>query len=62
MLNRIATMIGYAKAPRATFMVKHPVKGTKAFTAYYGLRSRQTAALAAAALAVPVGVWLLARH
>lgn len=62
MLNRIGTMIGYARAPKATFMMKHPVKGTKAFATYYGIPSRQTAGLAAAALAVPLGVWLLLRR
>ncbi len=62
MLRKIGTLIGYTKAPKATFMLKHPVKGAVAYTAYHNLSRTQTAGLAAAALAVPVGAWFLLRH
>lgn len=42
MLKKIATMIGYAKAPKATFVVKHPVKGTKALLAAKGAKGLLT--------------------
>ncbi len=64
MISRVATMYGYWKAPKATFMLKHPVKGTKAYLATRKLkgmwRSQRNLTLAAAA-AVPVGVWAVSR-
>lgn len=59
MLKRIATMVGYAKAPRATFVAKHPVKGTKALLAAKGARglfTTRAGALIGAAIALPVGL------
>jgi hypothetical protein len=64
MINRIATLVGYWKAPKATFMLRHPVKGTKAYLTTRRLkglwRGQRNLALAAAA-AVPVGVWAVSR-
>ncbi len=60
MIGRIATLIGYRKAPKATFMVKHPVKGAKAYVAYKGLTNPTTLGIAAALVAVPAAAaWYL---
>jgi len=65
MLGRIAKLVGYAKAPKATFMVRHPVKGTKALLAAKGAKglftTRAGAALAGM-VAVPVGIMALRRR
>ncbi len=58
MLKRIATVFGYAKAPKATFMMKHPVKGTKALLAAKGAKALVTTragAMVSAAVALPIG-------
>ncbi len=65
MLNRIARFVGYAKAPKATYMLRHPVKGTKALLAAKGAKglvtTRAGAALAGM-VAVPVGVAAIRRR
>jgi hypothetical protein len=64
MLNRIATLVGYWKAPRTTFMLRHPVKGVKAYLLTRKLkglwRGQRNLAMVAAA-AVPVGMWAASR-
>ena len=59
MLKKISTAVGYTKAPRTTFLLKHPFKGTKALLAAKGLKglvtTRSGAALTAA-VALPLGV------
>ncbi|TVP45984.1 MAG: hypothetical protein EA350_07990 [Gemmatimonadales bacterium] len=65
MLSRIAKLVGYAKAPKATFMVRHPIKGTKALVAAKGAKglftTRAGAALAGM-IAIPVGMMALRRR
>jgi hypothetical protein len=65
MLSRIAKLVGYAKAPKATYMVRHPIKGTKALIAVKGAKglftTRAGAALAGM-VAIPVGVMALRRR
>jgi hypothetical protein len=64
MIGRIATLIGYSKAPKATFVLKHPVKGTKAFLAARGLKglvTGRTGMVLGAVAAVPVGLWAASR-
>lgn len=59
MLGRLATVVGYTKAPRTTFMMKHPVKGTKALVAAKGLKGLVTTKAGAALgamVAVPLGL------
>jgi hypothetical protein len=63
MFKKIATMIGYAKAPKATYLVKHPVEGTKNLLALRGARSLLkgragaiAAGVAASAAAVPLAI------
>lgn len=60
MIGKIANLVGYTKAPKATYVLKHPVKGTKALLAAKGAKSlvRGRTGLALGALAaIPVGVW-----
>jgi hypothetical protein len=64
MIGRIATLIGYSKAPKATFVMKHPVKGTKAFLAARGAKglvTGRTGMVLGAIAAVPVGLWAASR-
>lgn len=64
MLGKITNLVGYAKAPRFTYLVNHPIKGPKNLLALRGARSlmkTRGAALAAAgvalgAAAVPLAV------
>lgn len=63
MLKKIATALGYAKAPKATYVMKHPVKGTKALLlakGAKGLVTTRAGAVLGAAVAVPLG-YLAAR-
>jgi hypothetical protein len=63
MLGGIAKVVGYAKAPTATYMLRHPVKGVRQWRAARQPRNRATLASAGAAvLAVPVGLWLALRR
>lgn len=57
--KKALTAVGYVKAPRTTFLLKHPIKGLGAWAAYRAARKaaprRRTVATAtAAALAVPL--------
>lgn len=57
--TKALTAIGYAKAPKATLFLKHPVKAASAWVAYRAAKKaapkRRTLATAtAAALAVPL--------
>ena len=42
MLRKIATAVGYAKAPRATFIAKHPKRGLVALGAVKGWKHSRT--------------------
>lgn len=64
MIGKLANLMAYKKAPKATYVLKHPVKGTKALLAAKGTRSLATGrtGLALGALAVlPLGVWAAQR-
>lgn len=64
MLAKLATLIGYKKAPKATFVMRHPVKGTKAFLAARGVKglvTGRTGLVLGAVAAVPLGLWARAR-
>ena len=59
MLKKIALMVGYAKAPKTTYVLRHPVKGTKALLAAKGAKALVTTRAGAALstlVAVPLGV------
>lgn len=64
MIGKIANVFAYKKAPKATYVAKHPVKGTKAWLAAKGSKSVFTGrtGLALGALAaIPVGIWAMTR-
>ena len=68
MLRKLATVMGYAKAPKATYVLRHPKKGVAAWAAYRGARThtgrRVTSGLlgvAALGVAVPVAMHLMNR-
>jgi ABC-type nitrate/sulfonate/bicarbonate transport system permease component len=57
MMRKIATALGYAKAPKASYVLRHPVKGTKALIASYAGRSLlkgKTGMALGAAVALPL--------
>jgi len=59
MIGRLARIVGYTKAPKATFMLRHPIKGTKALVAAKGLKGLVTSRAGAtlgAMLIVPLGL------
>jgi hypothetical protein len=64
MIGRVATLVGYKKAPKATFVLKHPVKGTKAFLAARGAKglvTGRTGLVLGTLAAIPVGMWAISR-
>lgn len=64
MIGKLANLIAYKKAPKATYVLKHPVKGTKALVAAKGLKALvtgKTGAVLGTIAAVPVGVWATRR-
>lgn len=68
MLRKLATMVGYAKAPKATYVLRHPKKGLTALAVAKGMKTHTGRRVAtgvlgvgALAVAVPVGIYLLNR-
>jgi hypothetical protein len=64
MIGRIANLVAYRKAPKATFVLKHPVKGTKALLAAKGAKglvTGRTGMAFGALVALPVGIWAIQR-
>jgi hypothetical protein len=70
MIGKLAVMLGYLEAPRATFLVRHPEAGVVALAATRALRESRSArriagtlfGLGAASVALPaLAVWLLRR-
>jgi hypothetical protein len=65
MASKIATFVGYKKAPKATFMARHPVKGAKALVAAKGLKALVTTragAVLTGMVAVPIGLFAWRRR
>jgi hypothetical protein len=68
MLTHVTRMIRRARTPKASYMVKHPVKATRALVAARGLRGIVTSragATLAGMVVVPLGLAALrarARH
>lgn len=64
-LKTLAMTAAVVKAPKATYLLRHPLKGTRNLLMLRGARSllgtRKAAATAAAAIAVPVTAWLIGR-
>jgi hypothetical protein len=70
MLKQLAVAVAYAKAPRATLVVRHPKAGVTALAVAQGLKESRTArrvvggliGLGAASVALPaVAIYLLKR-
>jgi hypothetical protein len=64
MIRTIAKAIAYSKAPRTTFAVLHPGKAVRYRKFKWDMRhayAPRVTALGAAALALPIGLWL-GRH
>lgn len=64
MIGKLANLMAYRKAPTATYLLKHPVKGTKRLVAakgIAGLATGKTGAVLGAVAAIPVGVWAARR-
>lgn len=58
MLGKLTSLLGYAKAPKTTYLLKHPIKGPKNLLALRGARSllkTRGATIAAAAAGLAVG-------
>ena len=64
MIGKIANLMAYKRAPKATYVMKHPVKGTRALLAAKGARglvTGRTGLVLGAIAALPVGVWAATR-
>jgi hypothetical protein len=62
MIGALGRFVGYSKAPRATFVARHPVKGFKAWrSSRRGFRPLAVMGVGAAILALPAGLWALRR-
>lgn len=64
MIGRIAKWVGYSRAPKATYVMRHPIKGTKAYLAARGMKglfTGRTGLMLGAAAALPVGLWARSR-
>ena len=60
MIGKIANLWAYKKAPKATYILKHPVKGTKLWLAAKGgksLLTGKTGLVLGALAAIPLGFW-----
>lgn len=65
-MKTLATAVAAVKAPKTTYVLRHPVKGTRNLLMLRGARSilgtrKAAVTAAAAAVAVPVTAWLLGR-
>jgi hypothetical protein len=58
MIGSLARMVAYNKAPRTTFAVLHPKQALQLRRLKKDLRSPRAAAIGAAVLALPLGLWL----
>jgi hypothetical protein len=61
MVGKLVKTIGYARAPRATFVLRHPVKAVQAYRLRRNLMkvTAPRIALGAAVLALPLGIALV---
>jgi hypothetical protein len=70
MLQTLAVAVGYAKAPRTTFMLRHPRQALTTMAVVRGLRESRTArrvvgglvGLGAVSVAIPVAAVMLLRR
>lgn len=62
-MPNVKTLVSYVRKPRTTFFLKHPVKAIRAARMRHDLKEafrpkRVAMGLGAAALAVPIGLWI----
>lgn len=60
MIGMLTKLVAYKKAPKATYVATHPVKGTKAWLAAKGSKSMltgRTGLMLGTLAAIPVGIW-----
>jgi hypothetical protein len=65
MVGTVLKLFAYSKAPKTTFTVRHPVKAVRLKKMQWDMRhayAPRIAALGAAVLALPVGLWLGSRN
>jgi hypothetical protein len=65
LLNRIGKIVGYVKAPKATYMARHPVKGTKALVTAKGAKgliTTRAGAVLGGLVALPVGLLMFMKR
>ncbi len=66
MLGEIATVAGYVKAPKTTYVVKHPIRAMKMARVRRDLGDAFTPGRVALGLgllvAIPAGIWLGRRY
>jgi hypothetical protein len=63
MLSGVKTLVRYSKRPKTTFFLRHPVKAIRVARVRHDLKEafqprRVAIGLGAAALAVPLGLWI----
>lgn len=64
MIGKLTNLFAYKKAPKATYIAKHPVKGTKALFAAKGskaLFTGRSGLVLGSLAAIPVGMWAASR-
>ncbi len=64
MIRKLMNLFAYKKAPKATFVAKHPVKGMKMWLAAKGSKSLltgKTGLVLGTLAAVPLGIWAATR-
>lgn len=65
MIGTALKLIAYSKAPKTTFTVRHPVKAVRLKKLGWDMKhayAPRIAAIGAAALALPIGMWLGGRN
>ncbi|HEX6938285.1 MAG TPA: hypothetical protein VF158_02655 [Longimicrobiales bacterium] len=63
MFGAVVNAIGYARKPRAGFIVKHPLRAVRILRFRHGVKEaftprRIALGLGAATVAVPLGLWI----
>lgn len=63
LFGAVTTMLGYARKPKAKFILRHPIKAVRIMKFRHDVKEaftpqRIALGVGAAALAVPVGVWV----
>lgn len=64
MIGNLTKLFAYKRAPKATYVLRHPVKGTKALVAAKGAKglvTGRTGVMLGTLAALPVGIWATQR-